>query len=245
MSVTCRVRLEARVPKRGCTLDECEDQIAVSADRLTVAVSDGASHSLFAGRWARCVAERFCEAADEPVSRAWLGPASRAFYGSIDAAALPWHAALKLGDGAFATLCGLRIDPEAGVWEAVAVGDSALAVIEPGRDAYLFPPNDGGELDLDPWLLGSLAAPDEALESHTLRTGPVLLHPGRTRFVLVTDALVRWLVEEGVPCAIEPLLACETSEDFAGRVAALRADHTLQDDDCTLVIVEVDAGGDE
>src|SRR5262245_48195361 len=87
-----------------------EDFCAWRAAKHTWAVSDGASESFAAKRWARILALSFV---DYPyVDKDWLAEASRRYSLSFNTAEMTWNKAAAFERGSFATLLGVVWHPK-------------------------------------------------------------------------------------------------------------------------------------
>ncbi|RMH50967.1 MAG: hypothetical protein D6685_17680 [Bacteroidetes bacterium] len=216
------------LPKAGHGMVEYEDAWAVSSSPLRAAVADGATESAFARAWAEQLVRG---AVAHGVSRAgalaavlptWQAAWARAVADRLPA--LPWYAAAKAEQGAFAALLSLAVAPD-GTWQALAVGDCCLLHVRDAALVMAWPLDDPAAFSHRPALLASRetgpAAPVETTEG--------TWHPGDV-FLLATDALAAWLLRTD-PAA--PL--GWTDADFRRHVDAARADGTLRNDDVTLV----------
>jgi hypothetical protein len=232
-------------PKSGHTAEEYEDAFAARADAWPVraAVADGATESAFARAWARRLATGYVERAPANATAfAATLPAWQAeWQEAIDAQAetLPWYAAAKAEQGAFAALLGLtlRRDAEAGdteaggTFEALAVGDCVLLHLRGLALARAWPLARPGDFDHHPALVPSRPAAD-APAAATL-TGR--WQPGDA-FALATDAVAAWLLRTG-PAVARVL---RTPFAFGLAVETGRLAGTCANDDSTLVVVEVE-----
>lgn len=242
MSVVARVSFDATIPKDGLTVEQNEDQYQVAPDVRAVAVSDGATHSLHARLWARCLVDRFCEAPRAEIDQEWLKPAGLRFFQSIDLNSLAWHAMAKLNEGTFATLAGVVLSSEAPSVDGVVIGDSCIVMWSPGFEPTFFPPYGSEDLQLDPYLLSTLADLNGVSLAGARRLGPRELPLGLTLVVMMTDAVARWLLERaavaGMQEPLERLLNCESRDDFERLVEGARLNEGMKNDDCTLIVVE-------
>lgn len=213
------------LPKLGNTEDEYEDASAFSASAGRFAISDGATESSFADRWARSLVQHFTE--DPPPSpdagpalAQWLVPLQQAWQSGIPWATLPWYAEEKARDGAFASFLGLSIDREAHAHRPFSFWNWLW-----GRPARSAPP--GNRV----WRWQALAVGDSCLfqvrqdrllaafpmrQAAEFNSRPLLLcsNPARNQpvwkairttsgacepgdwFLLVTDALGQWFLRE-------------------------------------------------
>lgn len=218
-----------RRPKAGHRPDEYEDAAActeAAAYPFRAAVADGATESAFARLWAERLVDRYVEAGGwtplAPLQQAWQDEVAPR------AASLPWYAAAKAEQGAYAAALGCTWHP-GGRWTARAVGDCCLFHLRGGREQLRWPVEAPEAFDHHPALLPS--------RPH------VLVPPTREReggwqagdaFVLATDALAAWLMRVGP----ERALTLDPA-GFRSAVAAARADGTLRNDDVTLAVVTI------
>jgi hypothetical protein len=236
------------VPKAGVGADEYEDAAGVRAEEWPVraAVADGATESIFAQAWAETLVKGLCRTSATPEALATALPDWRATWASAlddQTDEMPWYAAAKAQEGAFATLLGLELRSD-GRWRAVGVGDSVLFQL---RDAALrrsWPYTDPGDFSNRPVLLSSRAHPECPVP------GAVQTVAGRWQrgdtFLLATDAVAAWLLRAEPPQEhrlgprTDPTAAWTWDADaFRDAVAAARADDRLRNDDSTLLVLDV------
>jgi hypothetical protein len=228
------------VPKRCCQPDECEDATWVGArpGGLRIAVADGASESLLAGRWARHLVISvggFVGSAVTGFVPAYVDATStwpalveayvreRADRGSP----IEWYEEPGLAKPAYATLAVLEIGDD-GSWAGAAVGDSCVVSVQDG-EVSSFPLDKSAEFTHQPPLLGS--AGGEALvgaSSGVVGSGD--------RLYVMTDALAEWFLR--TPDA-SPALDGLDRAGFGAWVDGLRDAGELHDDDTTVVRVVV------
>lgn len=212
------------LPRAGHAEAEYEDAFAVAAvpGGLRVAVADGATETAFAKPWAQALAEAFVGVDD---AAAWAPRARAAFAAGVAPrlAGLPWFAAAKAEEGAFAALLGVAIAAD-GTWQAWAVGDCCLLHWRAGVLCGSWPFTTPDAFTHRPLLLGSRPgdAPPWRHRSGTWLPGDVL--------GLATDALAAWLLAARPPAP--------PADAFHRHVEAARAARTLRNDDVTLVLVE-------
>jgi hypothetical protein len=235
-----------QAPRRGASLEECEDAVAAVAERGRFAVADGASESAHAGLWARLLVEDFTGAAADAWTDA-LPPLQRRWAEKADPrpgdTPLPWYLEDRLRQGAFATFLGLVVDaaPESNGtgagpwrWRALAIGDSCLFQVRARKLLRRFPVEHSAEFTSSPWLVGSRTPPQGL--NRTEGDG----QPG-DRLWLMTDALALWFLRQ-VETGLEPWLELElmldfSAERFAEWVEGRRKARELRDDDVTLLAV--------
>jgi hypothetical protein len=234
-------------PKAGNRREEYEDAWAVrgsdSPRFARVSVTDGATEASFSKLWAILLAESWVRSRSTgPEFARGLGGARRLWRREIRRRPLPWYAAEKAGRGAYAAFLGVSIVATSGAWRALAVGDCNLFQLEGhGPDlalSFAFPLRRSDEFGSSPFLLGSIARPDDDPTPHLRLAEGVL--PARGMLLLASDALSAWLLrraERGEPVweAVSPLGVRDPS-DFDALVEAAREDGA-RNDDMTLVRV--------
>ena len=233
MRVGCR---SFWMPKAGHREDEYEDAFAVQPEPTLpfyAAVADGATETAFARLWARRLAEGFVAKRphDAEALAEQLPPwqADWAMDVRARSAALPWYAAAKAEEGAFATLLGLGLYPDAS-WQALAVGDGCLFHLRGGRlVGRPWPVETAEAFGHHPTLVPSLPGPVASIQtlSGTWQRGDA--------FLMATDALAAWLMQTGPAAALR--LAPGT---FGETVRQARAARQMRNDDVTLVMLEIE-----
>src|SRR5262245_1500141 len=230
-----------RVPKRGYSLDECEDAAAIDIPRGRFAIADGATESAHSGLWAQLLVEAFAHGDEhQPPWPGWIGPLQDQWSDAVRRPAgevLPWFLEDRYRDGAFSTFLGVTLDSTR--WQALAVGDSCLFHIRAGHLMAAFPLSQSAQFDSTPWLIGSRASPDE-IPLRQARHYSGEWQPG-DRLYLMTDALSRWFLGAieagGQPwLVVEPLLK-QPDQAFTQWIEHLRSQRMLKNDDTTLVAV--------
>lgn len=232
-----------QTPKRDLAIEQMEDVVHGNEHAGSFAVADGATQTLFAGRWATLLTERFVAEPIFPVSpdewAEWLKPIRRCWWDEIREVSLPWYAEHKLPGGAGATLVGLCLRSDQ-TWQALAVGDACLFLWRNGGLVESFPISDPTAFHNRPQLVSSLAPATELLP---------LAAQGHWQsgdcFLLMTDATAAWFLAETTAQrspwpSLERLLSTDesTSEPLA-EIEQLRQSLALRDDDVTLVLIEV------
>lgn len=221
------------MPKAGASEEEYEDAASVWATSWPVraAVADGATESMFAKRWAETLVEGLETIALTSTALTNALPDWRAEWKAAVAdqtETMPWYASAKADKGAFATLLGLEVHPD-GQWEALAIGDCALMHVHEGRLETAWPVGTPDAFSNRPSLLSTL--PDRNVPTPEMTTGS--WHTGDA-FLLATDAVAAWLLET------DPVAArAWDAQEFAEAVEAARANDSLRNDDCTLVVLEL------
>lgn len=256
------------VPKRGSSPREYEDAVWVGPDgdgsgelqtaSLTMAIADGASESMLAGRWARRLVEVF---GTNKATR--TRPAFIAAYGIAVAAwdeevaeytkdreergsPIQWYEEPGLARGAHSTILTAEFrDGRSGrmpTWSASALGDSCLFQVRNELLHASFPMSDASSFNYQPPLLGSRGV-DEAVLRRYIKVTTRDWERGDI-FYLMTDALAAWFLRVnesgGRPWA--PLRDMDTVDaelDFVGWVEEQRDLDQINNDDTTLVRIDM------
>jgi hypothetical protein len=257
------------VPKRGSSAQEYEDAAwvgpygngsgEIQQRSLTVAVADGASESLLAGRWARRLVETFGRARSATRTRAgFIAAYSEAVISwerevleytaerEERGAPIQWYEEPGLAKGAHATILAVEFsdgrEGRPSTWKAVGLGDSCLFQVRDESLYASFPMSDHATFSYQPPLLASRGADVEVLRRH-IKTKAKDWERGDS-FYLVTDALAAWFLRtnETVGRPWEPLRDLDTHDaelDFAGWVDEQRDLGQMHNDDTTLVRIDM------
>jgi hypothetical protein len=268
-ALTLRLRA-LHAPKEGNTESEYEDAFAcqkpptpppgggtagaaAAAARppqmssFTVAVSDGASSSVFARQWARLLVNDFARGPFPPAPDAnervtLLG---RKWRQQVEAGPLPWYAQEKLVQGSHASLLVVTWDLQGQrTFSARAIGDSCLFVIRDDALHHAFPVTKSSDFGNHPTLLSTelgRASSDGAGVAPLPPTFAALDRPYEPgdRFLLMTDALAGWFLAEyeGGRKPWNHLPAEQKA--FAPWLQVRRDSGAMKNDDVTLLVLSV------
>lgn len=241
------------VPKRGSSEDEYQDAFAPQ-ERLDeyrseplqrFAISDGASEAIYSGRWARILAEAWCENRLKLLEGDLddLTILGEAWKHSVEKSQLPWWAEEKIRSGSFATLVGLELQQKscgAAEWSCTAVGDSCWLLVRKNQVVAFGPLQKSADFSNSPYLLASNSSMMANL-SAAVATTSGLLEEG-DEFFLMTDAIAHWAfsqLEAEMPFnEWFPFFDAGDSEAaFTNWVDALRDRGEMRNDDVTLLSV--------
>ncbi|TCO44688.1 protein phosphatase 2C domain-containing protein [Actinocrispum wychmicini] len=260
-----------RVPKGGSTDEECEDFATVAPAEspsewldgpVTAAVSDGASESLLAGRWAELLsntvreivhgtpevltsADDFAAVMVEASTRwtKWL--AEYVAHREANDRPIRWYEEPKLATGAYATLLAARFHSVAGSthWQAAGLGDSCLFHIRGTELLRSFPLQSVAAFTSTPALARSRTQDVDLLVDHVTLTAGVA--DQGDQFILCTDALAAWLLlqVESDRAPWDSLMELTRAGDrnrFAEWIVAQRSTGGMRNDD--VAVVHVDLG---
>jgi hypothetical protein len=254
MSISEKMKLRCQgifcITKGGNSPEECEDAYECSSlnsqSPWYFAVSDGATESSFSKEWASKLVKSFVnEAFDSPEEISdWLEPLQQKWSNWLSQKDLPWFAKRKAAQGAYATLLGLKIEPNTSdqefKWQSIAVGDSCLFVVHSESLLSCFPLGQSSDLNSTPDLVGTLP------ESNNTLTKSVKVTRGNaqseTHFYLVTDALAGWIFKtlESEKNPWQILDSINTQEEFIGWLDDLRVSREIRNDDTTMIHLYLD-----
>ncbi|XMN07714.1 protein phosphatase 2C domain-containing protein [Streptomyces griseobrunneus] len=262
------------IPKKGSSEDECEDSFCIDRDLsfgnqrlgpVAVAISDGATESMFAKKWARmitrhaadssrCIPDGFTGSGDNfrhfvrQIMDRWESWVSSYVKQRVASGRpLRWYEEAKLASGAFATLLAVHFEeaPE-GRWHAAALGDSCLFQIRGQRVISQFPVQSSADFGVNPDLLGSKADLDTVCERTYFGRGSFTCGD---EFFLMTDALAAWFtyaVENATPSQIEEVLDkvrifshAENRSVFESWLSSMIISGRLRNDDITLIRIYI------
>lgn len=258
-----------KTPKDGSTEEEYEDASAclpepaadgdVESGCLQIAIADGASESLLAGRWAQLLVREFTEAELKAAN-------GRADFASVAALAsarwsevvttyvkereslgrpLKWYEEPGLARGAYATLLVVSFsEPSAdfpiATWRAAALGDSCLFHVRADRLVQAFPLTGSADFGVQPDLLNSQNQDEELVAARNKFVDGTCEQDDH--FFLCTDALAAWFLEQDElgrrPWTTLVDLGSAELPPFEEWVADQRSAGLMRNDDVTLVRVD-------
>jgi hypothetical protein len=260
------------LPKSGSTVEEYEDASWVGPNGspvgercgryIRLAVSDGASESMLASRWARHLAASFGQArASPPRTTANAAQSLADAVGGWEevvskyimerdrrGSPIQWYEEPGLARGAFATLlvvelrAPLAADEYRGTWRAIALGDSCIFQVRDEQLIASFPVTEPNAFGYSPPLVPSKPADPQAVIRRMMR------YRGDWQsgdsFYAATDALAAWFlrsVHTGQrPWEILRDLGTDAGpSSFAEWVMECRAAGAMQNDDVTLVRIDL------
>ena len=254
------------VPKRGSSYQEYEDAWWVGPDghgngeinlkSVRVAVADGASSSMLAGRWARRLVEVFGGArgaaraksefiaAYREAARRW-DEEVREYIDDREQRGVPiqWYEEPGLAKGAYATLLVVDFsDGRQGYpprWRAAGIGDSCLFQVRDDTLYSCFPMSNAAEFSYQPPLLPSRTAEDDVVRRNVCLESQDW--EPEDSFYIVTDALAAWFLRNwdagGQPWG--PLRDFNIDADFTAWVDQQRDRNEMHNDDTTLVRIDM------
>ncbi len=235
--------ISATVPKPGHDASENEDAIAIDAEQMRFAMTDGATEGWQSGAWATHLTSFYLQRPPAPAEfNDWLAAARFRWKPPENPKAAAWYTEAKEEQGSFATLVGLEFRRSTGrpglAWKAVAIGDTCLVVVRGDRFEVTFPLTAVEEFGSRPRLVPSSRqrrCPEPAWLAGWVEPGDL--------FILATDAVSRLLLAGGPtpePPALLPAIRRAVDLNNPGLVeTALKGLSESLNDDASLIAVLV------
>lgn len=256
-------------PKRGSTAGEYEDATWIAPDdtisgnwtgrRLRIAVADGASESMLAGRWAANLTRAYGKARS-----AWSRPtgfvatyaaAADSWAGTLAqyvaererrGAPITWYEEPGFAKGAHSTILVFEIRDPGGQrlpsWRAAAIGDSCVMQVRDDKLHLAFPLESADAFSSQPPLLATRRPDNDVLARHF--EGCTGEWERGDSFYLATDALACWFLREVADgrapwAALGDLDQDSGGVEFVEWVERRRDDGDLANDDTTLIRLDM------
>jgi hypothetical protein len=234
--------------KMGNKPEEWEDAYATDSVGGAIVVADGASSGIYCRIWADQLAKRFLtdrpDARDPLAFGKWVHVLRGEWRTAINYSTLNWAKQRKVDEvGAAATFLSLEVGPLDATgnrpWRACAVGDATLFLIRSGQLQVSFPVVAADQFGSAPLLIRS----NPGFKTLALIASG-MCRPG-DRFMLATDAVAARLLKSTTIGPGPDWDRFQTIDDQEWRkeLDELRKTHDMVNDDCTLIVLEVAAGG--
>ena len=230
------------LPKENHTADECEDTFAYEVDgNLRCAVADGASNSSYSATWGKLLVNDYIVSGGNTLVER-MGSLQARWHAGIQWDDLKFPFREKAMEGDHSTLLGISFYPcghDHGTWEAIAIGDSCLFQVRNDSLIRSFPLQKSSEFNDFPPLLSSIPINIRQLQNSMKTCNGDC--QAKDVFLLATDAAARWFIvrnEEGA----KPWIDVEklgTVEEFSEFIVSLRQTHSIEDDDVTILRIEL------
>ncbi|MBA4383422.1 MAG: hypothetical protein C0410_01670 [Anaerolinea sp.] len=244
--------------KEGNREEENEDAVypqlvngsSLIADQFSCAMSDGATTSSFSKLWATLLVKESSLSHNQSADFSHTISAARASWkAALPDKELPWPTAIKVRQGAFATLMWFHIWKKKGVfsspslpvehgWAANAVGDTCLFQVAKGKFVSTFPFSQASEFSNTPNLISTNLG---YMRSKTIATSGNWQRGDH--FLIATDALSEWMIrnlESGSltwPQVSENLTSLVRFQTW---IRYLRRQSAIKNDDTSLICLTVD-----
>lgn len=244
-SVTLDLQLrQLLLPKLGQEASECEDVIAVDAERCRFAVADGATEAFAARKWAEQLAQQWVRRQSTLTSeefRDWVAAEGRELHESWNGLSLSWYAEAKARTGSFAAFVGVELDlkSELPSWKAVALGDTCLLHRRGDVLVKSLPLARSESFNNAPILVASNCALHESsmksvvIDSGKCESGDVLL--------LMSDAVASWYLKcfENDDLAAEDTFFTRPDNELGEFFDQERMAGRIRNDDLAIVRIEI------
>lgn len=221
---------------------DCQDRFSISANRRTIAVSDGMSQTIFPEKWAEILATQYAEeghCSDEDrkaLSEEWLKRVHNARKQQINSGRSTWMLDNMLAEkrGAGATICGVTFE-NATDWQGDVLGDSCIIEIDKQKGTAKVLSSEEKAFDSYPDFYDSYA---DKLGRGTIRhfSGSI----GEDKLLLLaSDPFSEFFQKSQDDCKalIEQILGLNSHEDFCALVDNWR-EAGMHNDDSTLCVIE-------
>ncbi|MEZ5383629.1 MAG: protein phosphatase 2C domain-containing protein [Microthrixaceae bacterium] len=233
-------------PKAAAEEREWEDAAAYDEARGVAAVADGASSSYRAGRWSALLVEEFLKrppqlSPDLSEFHRWVATVAEGFQTSSEAVSdTSWYASDASRRGSFATFVGTFLLSGVGGTRFIGVqlGDACLFHTRGEQLVSALPTRDAEGFDSTPSLLSS-SPYEESYGAEAARYCEGDLRPGDCLY-LTTDAFGSAML--ALAEAEQPIWTAAADfgpNRFTRIVDELRAVEVLEDDDVTLVRIQL------
>jgi serine/threonine protein phosphatase PrpC len=256
-----RVLFAEKIHKQAEGPDDNQDAYMAEANSTRFAIADGTTTSFFSKPWARLLVQHFCEdEANRDLERLqsaaewdrWLSKIRQKWQQEVQAQigrtkgpqSIMLQNRFAEQQGAAATFVGLQLDYQRSRWQALTVGDSCLVHLRDGRLLQSLPLTNADEFSN---ITEAISSGPGAHSQPTLHSGEFAADD---TFVLLTDAIARWLLtrhdNNGVRWseAVRRLTGLRNWDDLQTFVQAERSSRALANDDVTIVVVRIDAATD-
>ncbi len=220
------------------------------ADQFSCAMSDGATSSSFSRLWANLLVKESGNSHNLSVDLNQTINAARASWkAALPDNDLPWPTAIKVRQGAFATLMCFHIWQKNGAsplhtlppdhgWTANAVGDTCLFQVVKGKFISTFPFTQAKEFSNTPNLISTNVAYARS------KAGSLSGKWQRgDHFLIATDALSEWMIRNLESGGLAWALVSENLTSlvrFQSWIRYLRRQSLIKNDDTSLICLTVD-----
>ncbi|MCL4314637.1 MAG: hypothetical protein M1454_02790 [Candidatus Thermoplasmatota archaeon] len=226
--------------KVGNKPEENEDSFSYDEERGLFAIADGATEYPFSGEWSRSLTSMFLGTGcleNSADFQEFVRKTRDVWRNKIDISGIPWFVRNKLSGGAYSTFLGLCIDYEAGEFKVIFVGDSCLFhLTDSGYE--VFPPLTPSDFRNNPKLVWSGYGLPELRRVSAVRSSPSIMKRNWREgdsFILATDAFSKWIIEGPTEEKLTEIM--ENFEALCSRIDEMRINHTIKNDDVTILVV--------
>lgn len=231
-------------PHGGERFSNCQDRFMINGDTHSFAVADGVTHSLCPAQWAEIVCKYFVLNPNIFINE------HSGKWNDQDKAIIEYQNVIhemeknlsenerfifemqkEKHDYAACTFVGLHIDADK--WVATTIGDSCLVVVQKNNIIDVIPQIKAGDFGNYPDYFASNSNNNGIVNivKHNIETVD--------SFLIMTDALAEWLLSPNRGLRLEKLMSIKSHEDFIQLIESERDNHSLKDDDSTLLRIDI------
>jgi len=241
-----------QIARAGSQSDECEDALAFVPQEHLFAIADGTTDSAFQRLWADLLVKGFINHPPDFSKPSklkiwfeeWLKTQQDLWDKNIQWDTLSWAGLNKAKmTGGLATFLGVYFFPDKPIWKGIAFGDCNLfqfRTFQLIRNLWDWRPlTYSEEFGSNPVTLSSINTKSELMFN---RMAQIMgdYAKGDT-FFLATDALSAWLLREieSNGTSWNQLLELKTQQEFETFINELRSNKKINNDDSSLITIEV------
>ncbi len=244
-----------KIHKLSESMKDCQDSYSYNKEKGLFCVSDGASVSFFPAIWSQLLVNEFIENSDvfynnfdeyiKKTKDKWILKIKEIVkYKKDNNEFIPYHLNDRINNPdecAAATFAGLKITKKDTKleWQLNIIGDSCLFILDKKNNLKSFLMQNSNDFGYFP----------DSFKSRGVKNKKPTEEKGEAnfddKFILVTDALAKWILEKKeankVLEILEEFNKIEEQENFESFVEKYRengAEPILEDDDLTLMIIE-------
>jgi serine/threonine protein phosphatase PrpC len=250
--------LSYSIPKAGNRDVENEDALFPESGSdensngkpITFLVADGATQTSFSGLWARCLIEACVKnRLTETGFQRSIENAREKWQKSFEGKEIPWHAAEKIRQGAFAALIWLEVQylplqpANAYSWKALAIGDCCLFIARKQSIYLSLPLQNVTDFSLHPTLI-----PSKLEQLHSIK-GKIQTAKGSLKkgdqIILASDAIAAWILKQSQSDRltflemVQSIKNAKNGDGFTKWVNSLRKTGEIKNDDTSVIYIEL------
>lgn len=238
-----KILFSGSIPKDLSSFDLNEDFWAICTDSNRLALSDGASESFDSISWSRIIVDLYIT--NGYIIENDISNKVSEYNLTCSYESLSWSKQAAFDRGSFASLLGLKIDPDLKEIAIQCIGDTALILLDGVTAVNKFPYADYREFDKRPTLLSTIDRFNkEIFSSENLLCSGLKVSYGSLKepyAIAFSDAIAQWalkLEEAGMP-VWNQLFDLKSNEQLIDLVSEARASKDMKVDDVTVVIIKL------
>lgn len=235
-----------KTPKLGLSEKECEDSYALSSpnsETVKIAVTDGATESLFSNVWADLLAQNYIDQGSaflndlQSISDHFINQVTERIKQMPDTR--HWFMYEKLERGSHATFAGIEFYNDDKI-KISTIGDSCVFWRYKHDERFeMLPELSPEDFGVFPASICNLPQTWKTLSQKEI--SKELTSTNITQIIICTDSLACWLAKKLIsePSAWEELFKISDCTNFTNFFTNLREEKEMRNDDITLVLIDV------